>query len=124
MDLHPFYDIINSEWVAEVNGEEVCAGSLAELQTKLPQATIRDYCPEGYVAHWEGFLAPSTRPPRVVSYKSPTHKAGGIGEVFARKEAKATPEAAAPVPKPKPTLTYDVVMDRSEERRVGKECRP
>jgi hypothetical protein len=70
--IHPFYDTANDEWVVEVDGQEVTAQRLADLQSKLPDARIEGYYPEGYVAQRDGFLQPVGRYLRYVpQYSKP-----------------------------------------------------
>jgi GcrA cell cycle regulator len=53
MRVHPLFDINAGVWATE-NG--VTARTLAELQHKLPGATIEGYYPNGYEVQREGFL--------------------------------------------------------------------
>ena len=68
MQLQPAYDPINLEWFVELNGHEITARSLRELQTLLPECHFADYYPNGHNVVRPGFLQASDRKP-LVSYR-------------------------------------------------------
>lgn len=119
MEVHPFYDINHSEWVAEIDGKEVCADTLSDLKAKCPTCQIRDYYPEGYAAHRPGFLEPSSRVPFVKCFTPSKARQRKINTALQREAAVervtavATAVAAASITEePKPP-TYEAVMELS-----------
>lgn len=114
MEIHPFYDTTNSEWVAEVGDEVFTADTLRLLQRQLPDAQIQDYYPTGYIAAREGFLAPSNRVPFVKTFTPTKNKQRRINEavrrsreVSLRAEAKVKKTEAPAEPQPP---SYEDVM--------------
>jgi hypothetical protein len=112
MEVAPLYDVEDAVWVVEIDGAELCAASLRELQDKMPRVQIKDYYPNGFGATRDGFLRDLGRVPYLPHYVISDRKKRQIDHY--RQMQSTSPEPEVVVEKvlpPKSVVSHDEIMD-------------